>query len=242
MTLEQLKERYGPEYPTAIVVDGVRLALSQERRFSRSYDADDHRISSVVSRFVDGSASMTYAQLEAEWPAWTEHERLDFCNACAWLHTQADFPDMLRFVMTHGAPREQSAVALCVASELPQAEAFDILVRALHRVGPGDASNITQAIALTRHADAESTLRAHLQHVWTHPELWDDANFVNWLAFDAATCISYLIALDVPAADFEDQVRQLARHRCAGNRRSCRAVFSKHYRWLAEGEANSDGE
>ena len=182
---------------------------------------------------MDNSASLTYAQLEAEWPAWTEDERLDFCNACSGLHEQADFPDMLRFVMAHGAPREQSAVALSVASRLPQAEAFDLLVRALHGLGPG-ASNITQAIAVTRHADAVPTLRAHLQQTWAHPGLWDDADFINWVAYDATTCIAHLIDLDAPPDDFEDHVRRLAGHACAGNRRSCRHVLSKHYRWLGE--------
>ena len=134
--------------------------------------------------------------------------------------------------MQHAAPQEWSGVALSVASQLPRDEAFDILLRALRTVEVGRTSNIGQAIAITKHPDAELTLRHHLESIWAHRGLWDDDEFLNWVAFDATTCIEHLIELGAAQSDFEGRVRQLAGHVCAGNRDSCRNYLSKHYGWL----------
>ena len=82
----------------------------------------------------------------------------------------------------------------------------------------GHASNITQAIAKTSHPHAEFTLRRHLHAVWQHPAFWDDADFINWVAFDATTCIAHLIELGASPEDFVEQVRQLSNHVCSHNR------------------------
>src|SRR5262249_30975541 len=150
-----------------------------------------------VSRFMDGSASITASELQREWHTWSDSQRMDFCQSCRWLHKQHDFPDMLRFIMQHASPREWCAVALSVSSHLPREEAFDILIRALRSTDIGRAANITQAIAHTHHPDAEITLRRHLEAVWAHDALWNDAEFTNWVAFDATTCIAHLIELGV---------------------------------------------
>src|SRR5205809_311898 len=110
---------FGDEYPAAVVVDGIRLPLWRERRFSRSYHSDQHKMGSQVSRFMDGSASITVSELQREWHTWTEDQRMDFCQSCCWLHEQPDFADMLRFIMQHAAPDEWSGVAMSVASQLP---------------------------------------------------------------------------------------------------------------------------
>jgi hypothetical protein len=139
---------------------------------------------------------------------------------------------MLRFIMQHAAPDEWSGVAMSVASHLPREEAFDILRRALGSVEIGQSSNIGQAIGMTKHPEAEPTLRRHLEAIWAHSALWENAGFMNWVAFDATTCIAHLIELGAAHGDFEGQVRQLAAHSCAGNRDSCRSYLSKHYSWL----------
>jgi hypothetical protein len=223
---------FGDEYPAAVVVEGIRLPLRREHRFSRSYYSDEHKLGSEVSRFMDGSASITASELQLEWPAWPDDQRIDFCQCCCWLHKQPDFPDMLRFIMQHAAPNEWSGIAGSVASYLPRNEAFDLLVRALRTAEIGQTSNIGQAIAITKHPEAESTLRHHLQAIWAHRELWDNAEFTNWVAFDAITCIGHLIELGAEPNEFEGHVRQLAEHACAGNRRSSRTFLSKHYGWL----------
>jgi hypothetical protein len=232
MKPDDLKKIFGAEYPDAVFVKGIRLPLRRQRRFSRSYHSDEHEMGSEVSRFMDGSASITALELQAEWPAWTADQRMDFCESCSWLSSQADFPDMLRFIMTQGAPEDWSGIALSVGAKLPRDEAFDLLLRALGRMSIGRASNIGQAIALTKHPNAAPTLRRHLETVWAHSGLWDDTEFTNWVAFDATTCIAHLIELGVAPADFEAPVRQLVKHPCAGNRRSCRNFLSKHYSWL----------
>lgn len=230
--MPDLKEQYGDEYPAAIVVDGVRLPLRRESRFSRSYHLDENKVVHEFSRFMDGSASISASELQREWPGWTEEMRSDFCQSSCFLDGQTDFPEMLRFIMEHGGPDDWSGIALSVASQLPREEAFDILVRALRSTELGRSSNISQAIAHTKHPDAESTLRSHLAALWSHHALWEDDAFVNWIAFDATTCIAHLIELGAPPSDFTEQVRRISEHICAHNRQSCRNFLSKRYSWL----------
>lgn len=236
MNVSDIKKAFGDEYPAAIMHDGIRLPLQRERRFSRSYYSKERKIEVHLSRFMDGSASITASQLEKEWPNWAEDMRSDFCQYSCWLHGQADFPEMLRYIMQHGDRGHWSGVASSVASQLPRDEAFDVLLRALHSAELGHASNFTQAIALTKHPGAEATLRKHLAALWSHRALWKDDDFTNWIAFDATTCIAHLIELAAPPSDFTDQVRRLSEHVCAGNRNSCRTFLSKHYSWLKKEE------
>src|SRR5437773_6808531 len=148
MKIDELKKMFGDEYPTAVVVDGIRLPLRRERRFSRSYHSDQHKRGSIVSRFMDGSASITASELQGEWHTWSDDQRLDFCQSCCWLHEQLDYPEMLRFLMEHAGPSEWSGIASSVAVHLPREEAFDILLRALRTTEIGRTSNIGQAIAI----------------------------------------------------------------------------------------------
>ena len=232
MAAKDLKGIYGEEYPDAVIIDRVRLPLSRETRFSRSYRAAEPKMGAIISRFMDGSATIALADLQLEWPTWTESERTDFCQNCAWIHGQSDFPDMLRFIMKHGDSRDWSGIASSVASSLPADEAYDTLQRALQVTEIGRSSNIAQAIALTKHRDAEVMLRKHLQSIWAHELLWNDDQFLNWVAFDATTGIAHLIELGAAPGEFADQVRQLSEHVCSGNRDSCQNFLSKHYQWL----------
>ncbi|HYG21426.1 MAG TPA: hypothetical protein VEH04_01505 [Verrucomicrobiae bacterium] len=232
MKMSDLKRLYGDEYPKAVIMDGMRLALRSERPFSRSYHSQERKMGAEISRFMDGSASITASELQQEWPSWTDDIRIDFCQSCSWLHEQLDFPEMLRFIMQHGKPEHWSGIALSVASQLPRDEAFGTLVRALSGGELKHSSNICQAISHTKHPNADATLRRHLATLWSHPSLWEDADFTNWAAFDVATCIAHLIELGAAPTDFTEQVRRLSEHACAGNRRSCRNFLSKHYSWL----------
>jgi hypothetical protein len=230
--MSDLKKQYGDEYPAAITMDGIRLPLRRERRFSRSYHSDEHKMGSEISRFMDGSASISASELQQEWPNWTDDIRSDFCQSSCWLHEQPDFPEMLRFIMQHGEPEHWSGIALSVASQLPRDEAFDTLFRALRSTELGHSSNISQAIAHTKHPDADATLRRHLAALWSHPSLWENADFVNWVGFDVTTCIAHLIELGAAPTDFTEQVHRLSEHTCSHNRESCRNFLSKHYSWL----------
>jgi hypothetical protein len=232
MDLAALKRVYGDEYPATVLRDGMRCPLQCERRFSRYYHSAEHNTGCEISRFMDGSASITASELQEEWPSWTDDMRSDFCQSCCWLHEQADFPEMLRFVMQHGGPEDWSGIAGNVASRLPREEAFDLLARALRSTEPANSSNVAQGIALTKHPEAEATLRNHLDMLWKQPGIWNDAEFINWLGFAATTCISHLIEVGAPPSDFTERVRSLSEHSCSHNQESCRNFLSKHYPWL----------
>jgi hypothetical protein len=232
MTSEGLKQHYGDEYPSAVKIDGMRLPLRAERRFSRYYHSPELKYGCAVSRFMDGSASITAPELQGEWHKWTHAERLDFCQNCSGLHHEPDFSDMLRFIMEHGGPSDWSAIALSVAGILPQPEAFDLLVRAFHSFEPGKGSNIGQAIAYTKDPRAEKILRERLDALWRHDQIWEDAEFTNWIAYEAMTTITHLLELGADKNHFKSKAGQLAQHRCAGTRDSSRRL-AKHYPELA---------
>jgi len=142
--------------------DGIRLPLRRETRFSRNYRSDAHKLESEISRFMDGTAAIKAAEIKREWAGWPEETRFDFCNSCAGLSGQSDFPDILRFIIQYAEPAYCDSVALSIANRLPRDEAFDILVRILQKLEAGQTSNITQAIAMTKHPNAEITIRSHL--------------------------------------------------------------------------------
>ena len=230
MTLEELKECYGEEYPAAVVIDEKRMPLVKERRFSRSYYSPEHKYGTRISLFMDKSAAITItaAELQREWHQWNADERSDFCSACKWLSEQEDFLEMMRFIMEHGGPSDWSVIALSVAGKLPQGEAFDLLVRALRSVEPGEGANIGQAIASTKDVRAEKALRDQVERLWRDEGMWVDADFMNWVAYEAMTSILHLIELGARKDDFEGKVRQLVEHPCKGVRQSCKRL-SKYF-------------
>jgi hypothetical protein len=83
---EQLKKMFGDEYPAAVIDNGTRMPLRLETQFTRYYNSQERKQGTNVSRFMDGSASMTATDLEREWLAWTAWQRLDFCQSCCWLY------------------------------------------------------------------------------------------------------------------------------------------------------------
>lgn len=117
-----MKALYGPEYPEAIMISGVRIPLERETRFARHYYSKDGKAGGSVSKFQDGTVALTLQQLQNEWSEWSKQERQGFCSECSWLGAQSDFPDMLRFIMRHGEPDHWRDIALCVAHHLPQDE------------------------------------------------------------------------------------------------------------------------
>ena len=234
LTCPMMINHFGDEYPAAVTINGVRMPLTSEGRWTRNYHNTEAKTGCRISRFMDGSAKIAFPEFAREWPTWNEQERRDFCSACSWLGKQEDFADMLRHIMQHGGADEWSSIALSVGSRLPQAEAFDLLARALHASDLAHSSNIIQGISVTKHPEAEVVLRAHLAALWSQPSIWDDDSFTNWLAFGAICCIKHLIAVGASPEDFDDQVRALAKHGCAGNRDSCRRFLAKHFPWLNE--------
>ena len=238
--IDELKRLHGEEYPHAVLTLGWRLPLRHERRFTRVYYSEERRLGTQVSKFADGSATMTYRELAMHWATWSQEDRRDFVSACNGLYGQADYPDMVRFVMKQGDPGLWSGMALQAASFLGQDEAFELLVRALERVDSHTA-NITQAIAATGHPKAEPVLRRHLEELWSSPRLWDDDPFTNWTAFDTICCISHLLELGIAPSELEDKARRLGQHVCKGIRDSCGTFLGKHYSWIPKRDLGALG-
>lgn len=234
MDAAMLKKLFGDGYPAFAVVQDIKIPLSFETRFQRHYHSKEHKMGTTVSRFMDGSASMTAAQFASEWPEMTEDERVDFCSAADWLSKQADFADMLRFIIRHGKPDEWRWMSLSIATGLPQEEAYKSLACALETLSVEESVNIVQGVALTKHPRAEARLRQHLEVIWKQAGLWDDDDWLNRTAYAAGSCINHLLELGVPPGDFEPQVRKLSEHVCAGNREDYRRFLSKYYPWLAQ--------
>jgi hypothetical protein len=231
---EDCKQLYGSEYPAAYDLDGIRVPLSGETRFTRQYHSEEHRRGTATSRLFDGSASITMPQLEREWGTWDSALRDDFCSACMDIFEEPGLPEMIRFMACHARPDDwRSLLSYLVAAHLPGDEAFGFLKRALAESDDPSRLMILQAIAITKHPEAALVLRRHLAIVRADKTLWDEGLFVNWLAATATTCIRYLIELGAPPTEFDGLVRQLAAHVCPRNRGDCRRELSKHYAWLA---------
>src|SRR5947208_1670622 len=56
------------------------MKLVRETRWRREYRQEGMEGGYHISRFADGSASITLAQLKAEWPGWSSWEKQDFAQ------------------------------------------------------------------------------------------------------------------------------------------------------------------
>lgn len=222
---------HGPDYPAAVIQFGIRMPLISERRFTRSYENQDEKLSTEISRFSDGTASVSLSELTSGWADWPDRDKHDFCWGFSSLQEHPEFAAMLRFLMQHGDRWQKSGIALLVAHELPMDEAFSLLEKDLGLYADYSA-NLIQAIALTKHSRAASLIRQHLAALWSRADLWEDNSFLNWTASDAISCIEHLVELGETPTDFETEVRALNGHICPGNRDSCRRNLSKHFDWL----------
>jgi hypothetical protein len=131
MTEKELKEEYGPDYPERLIHNDLLMSLESETRFTRIYSADDQTEGYIVSRFMDGSATITIEELKREWEHWTKDEQIDFGQSCSWLHEQDDFADMIRYIAERAAAEVVGSIAGSLGAHLPRDEAFDLLGRAL---------------------------------------------------------------------------------------------------------------
>ena len=232
MTESELRAEYGPEYPDAVIWDGVRMPLEHENRFSRSFTNESGNEGFVVSRFMDGSATITAAELKQDWSNWDEDEQIDFCQSCSWLHEQPDYPEMVRHIVQNASSQIFGCISNCVATALPSAEAHSELTQALQRTKNGEAGNVIQALTIAEHPDATGIIRRRLDEVWLDDRLWNDDPCFNWVADEAKVCIQHLLELGTSPEEFESMVHRLADHPCRGNRESCRNWLGPKYPWL----------
>jgi len=228
----------GEEYPAAIVISGIRIPLAYETRFKRHYiqRGPDSEGDIDVSRFVDGSATVTLEQLKEEWSTWTDADRADFCGSLTDLENtgQQDFGEMVRFLLQSAKVDILGPVVLHlpVRQTFPADETFHLLTGVLRRSSLGHTADVIRALGLTQHPEAEATIRRHLRIIVADPSAWTDADYFNRLARDAAYCILSLVRLGASPTDFEEIARRLSEHACKRNREWCRRNFAKHYAWL----------
>src|SRR6058998_1960129 len=116
------------------------MKLSRETRWHREYALEEPKAFYMESKFADGSASITLAELEREWPTWSDWERIDFCQEVGSA-TFAHLPDILRFVMQHGKMEHWSAIATYVVAHIPADEAILFLLETSSRCELGHAAN-----------------------------------------------------------------------------------------------------
>jgi hypothetical protein len=80
MSPEAIKDTCGPDYPRRIFTEGMCFSLSRESRWMRFYEGSPTH-SAEVSRLMDGSAVISLADLQKEWPLWTNEEKEEFVHA-----------------------------------------------------------------------------------------------------------------------------------------------------------------
>ncbi len=228
----------GEEYPAAIAIGRTRIPLAYESRFTRHYLETKPDVQSHIgiSRFLDGTASITLQQLKAEWSTWSDADRADFCASMHALQNiaQEAFAEIVRFLLNNADVNKLGQVVLGLPrwQTFPPDETLRLLIGVLQRSSPGKARGVIRAIALTKHPEAEATIRQHLAGIVADPVTWVDADFFNNKALDLAYCVLGLLKLGAPPNDFVEIVRRLTEHACERNREWCRSNLAKHYRWI----------
>ena len=197
----------------------------------------------IVSRFEDGSASITYDELANGWATWSEHDRIAFCQNCSWLRGQRDLPDILKFIAAHGDPYEWGGIALPITHTLPAEEAFSTLERMFEASVIGTRSNLVQAIGLVEHAGSLELVVADIRALAPLEATWHPDDFVNWHASELICAVHAALDLGADHADYTDLVRRLASHPSPVNAAAARRDLSRHYpEVLAPTKVDSESE
>lgn len=196
-----------------ITVNGVRMRLKKETRWSRIYSDDANTMSREFSRFADGSASIALDELEREWSSWNSREKRDFSANVISLENRDQLLPILRFLMGNASESELSSCAISIATNIPPAEAVPFLVRACLSCRPGgDNANFCQALASTGAPEAISTIRTCLDRAVNHPDFLSTEGWNNWVAFNAVCCLKDLVRCSVPLSELKDIHERLKNH------------------------------
>jgi len=227
-----LKRHYGGDYPRVVVVLGVRCPLVREGRFVRTYADPNSNLSPRISRFQDGSATMTAWQLQREWDFWDDELKREFSEAFQHLRDQDDFPDMVRFLIRTRVGIAQGTIAVMAAQVLPPDEAFALLTDAM---GKADSlfATIAQALVMTRHPRTRNVLARWLDRLSDHPLLWspDPTEFMT--AYDVICIIGFLCQIGEDPAQYAGQVRHLRTHPNQMIRDTLVLRLRPYFPWLA---------
>jgi hypothetical protein len=212
---------------------GVEMTLDRETRWSRHYYNRELRQRHLVSRFMDGSAAITLADLQKEWPSWGEEERLDFCQSISFAD-KGVLRDILRFIMANGTFSDWRACALSIAGHVPPEESVPFLVRVSSECTPGEAANLLQALAHTKSPNAAPVIMARLGMLWTSNDLLLNGGWANMVAFEAVCCIQYLLELSEPPEAYREHYEAMLRHPNERNRKTTHRYLGKFFEETSE--------
>jgi hypothetical protein len=194
--------------------------IIRETRWSRVYAKPDKpRYRYIESRFRDGTASITLDELQRDWHKWPEDEKIDFCRSLVWAQVP-DRKDILRYLIDHGDHCTWAAIALLVALELPSHESIPALKRWCESCDVGRGANYYQAIAQTGDPEAHDILTSCFHRIWNSDGLMDNADFGNWVAYDAICCVEYLLELNEAPEPFRTVFETLKSHPCDRTRKA----------------------
>ncbi len=197
--------------PDDLVAYTANMTVARETRWSREYHNADQSESFLDSRFRDGSASITLDELTRDWPAWTNHEKVDFCQS--FIHYQGrQRAKILRFLMCDGNHYVWSVIAASVARTLPIKESLPFLRECCEDCDIGRGANYFQALWLTESPEAVGILWPSLDRIWDSPDLLKPNTFCNLTTFDAIWCIDALVRLDEPVSSLRDRYETLKTH------------------------------
>lgn len=97
MSPEAMKDTFGPDYPRRIFVDGMYFPLVRETRWLRFYEGSP-AYSAEISRLMDGSAVISLADLQDEWPLWCKKEKNEFVHALSTVKQTPETVQLKDFV------------------------------------------------------------------------------------------------------------------------------------------------
>jgi len=165
------------------------------------------------SKFLEGEASITLAELAERWPSWSESERHDFCSAFSCGDVR-DAGDIFRFLATDETDLIRSTIAIGVAVSLGADEGYPILKSWASDAQIGSRANYFQAIAITRHSDALLALELEYDELCEHPRLMDDSDCYKDIAMDLVWCIQHLLEFGVSPDTLRPTFAKLKQHPC----------------------------
>lgn len=200
----------------------------QETRWHRKYAMEEPNHYFVESKFADGSAYITLEELAREWPAWSERERIDFCQEVGRA-TFPHLPDILRFVMRNGDLDTWSGVASVLGCHFPADEVISFLIEACSRSPVAEGINLLQALARSGASEAHEVLRNHLDRLWADERVFREEKYINSFAADTTFCVQYLLELGENSPDLTEKYNALLNHPNESNRRSAHNFLSKYF-------------
>lgn len=201
---------------------------SRETRWSRINVSTDGA-TYFRSKFLDGSASITLAELKESWPGWNEEERFDFCNALSCGGDIAEIAEILRFLINHSDRFIRGTIALSVATYLPLQESVPVLKEWCFKDEVGQCANYFQALYETYHPDVLPFLRSCFRRIWASEGLMAETDFVNLVAFEAVSCLQYMLQLGEDICLCRNAYETLKHHPDNGTREQANRHLSRYF-------------